>query len=320
MTNPHPEQEPATPTPARLADIDPDLLRLLSEDDRAEARRLPLLVLDVSGRSIDVDAAGAFAGLIMGGTVAQRLAIGDHWGLRVLGPGDVVTPGAVGGPMQAAAEWEGAADTRIALLRDDFLLAARRWPGLYVALYERMAAQAARLATQLAICQLPRVEERLIGMLWLLADSFGRVTGTGTLLPLSLTHEALGAMIGARRSTVTLALGELAHRGAVVRQDRGLLLLELPPQIQSAGTEVELPAILDGAPSDWFVEPEPPSAALARAELAETVVRMRAEHVRRRKQVRERLRRTNLARARAREVRDRVRADRELRSRQPPSS
>ena len=79
-----------------------------------------------------------------------------------------------------------------------------------------MADGAQRLAVQLAICQLPRVQDRVLAMLWLLAESWERVTSSGTTLSLSLTHQAL---VGARRPTVTLALGELAERGAVVQQD-----------------------------------------------------------------------------------------------------
>jgi len=49
-------------------------------------------------------------------------------------------------------------------------------------------------------------------------------------VPVSLTHDALGELIGARRSTVALALNELSERGAVVRQNGSWLLLESPPE------------------------------------------------------------------------------------------
>lgn len=44
-----------------------------------------------------------------------------------------------------------------------------------------------------------------------------------------LTHDALGALVGARRPTITLAVRELTDRGAIVRQDQGWLLVEPPP-------------------------------------------------------------------------------------------
>jgi hypothetical protein len=48
------------------------------------------------------------------------------------------------------------------------------------------------------------------------------------MLPLALTHETLGGLVGARRPTVTLALRELTERGALVHQSPGWLLLEAP--------------------------------------------------------------------------------------------
>jgi Crp-like helix-turn-helix domain len=66
--------------------------------------------------------------------------------------------------------------------------------------------------------------------MWFLAESWGRVTPAGTSLPLSLTHDAIGEMIGAKRPTVSLALKELVQQGAVVRRDGGWLLLKGAPE------------------------------------------------------------------------------------------
>ena len=52
----------------------------------------------------------------------------------------------------------------------------------------------------------------------------GKVTPAGIRLQLSLTHEMLGRLIGARRPTVTLALKELAEQNSVIRQDSGWLI------------------------------------------------------------------------------------------------
>ena len=108
----------------------------------------------------------------------------------------------------------------MAILGSEVLIAAHRWPRIVAGLNARIGEQSERLTTQLAICQLPRVDQRVLAMMWLLAESWGRVTAAGTTLPLALTHDALGALVGARRPTVTLALGELTDRGAIVRQDR----------------------------------------------------------------------------------------------------
>jgi hypothetical protein len=97
------------------------------------------------------------------------------------------------------------------------------------------------------------------------------VTPSGTVLPVALTHDALGECIGARRPTVSLALKELADRGALVRLDEGWLLLEPmpnlsppppPPPLGKGAIEVNggSGAVWhDDAPTD---RPEPRSDAL----------------------------------------------------------
>jgi hypothetical protein len=148
-----------------------------------------------------------------------------------------------------------AAPARLALLGSEFLVATRRWPRISIGLHLRMADQADRLAAQLVVCQLPRVDQRLLAMMWLLAESWGQVTSIGTSLPLSLTHDVLGELIGARRPTVTLALGELSERGALIRQDRGWLLVERPPVASTPLPRIEQPAVLTTGVSAWAAPP-----------------------------------------------------------------
>jgi hypothetical protein len=111
--------------------------------------------------------------------------------------------------------------------------------------------QAERLTTQLVVCQLPRVDQRLLALMWLLAESWGRVTPAGTTLPLKLTHDALGALIGARRPTVTLALRDLSERGAIVRQDQGWLLLEAPAGATRRAESFRSPSLIEDQTDGW---------------------------------------------------------------------
>ena len=120
-----------------------------------------------------------------------------------------------------------------------------------------------RLTGQLVICQLPRVDQRVLAIMWLLAESWGQVTPGGVRLPLALTHETLGAMVGARRPTVTLALRKLSQQGAIIHQESGWLLLEPPPE--------PVPGAPQGAPagdagvsmSRWAPGPEQPDPSSA---------------------------------------------------------
>jgi CRP/FNR family transcriptional regulator, cyclic AMP receptor protein len=114
----------------------------------------------------------------------------------------------------------------VAVLDDRFRQATRRWPSLGAAIEARALGQAERLAVHVAIAQLGRVDLRVLALLWHLADRWGRVTPQGVSVPLKLTHEALGRLVGAQRPTVTLALAELGRAESVTRLATGGWLLD----------------------------------------------------------------------------------------------
>lgn len=273
----------AGPQAVRLFDVEPDLARFLTADEQAEARRIavPAQVFAKSQEDVTMALAeaGAFGALVLEGMFLQSLTLGEHTAMRLLGPGDVISRGATRSMLLADAPVRAAASSKVAMLGNEVLLAARRWPRIVAGLHVRMAEQSERQAAHLVICQLPRVEERLLAFLWLLAESWGQVTASGTVLPLSLTHDALGALIGARRPTVTLALGELSERGAIVRQDRGWLLLEAVEEPAGTTRKIEEPALLELEPSPWSAPAEPgPVGASSIDILRETVAALRERH------------------------------------------
>jgi hypothetical protein len=307
----------------RLLAVDPDLGRHLNEEERSEvagvmlpARRIPTGRLDVGellGR------ANAFAAIIVDGMVLGRLHVGDQSGLRILGPGEVIWPRSPARPqLLAHADHSAACETTLAMLGNDWLIATHRWPRLIPGLHARMAESAERVATQLMICQLSRVEDRVLSMLWLLAEQWGRVTPAGTSLPMSLTHELLGALVGARRPTVSLALRELAQRGAAFPQDRGWLLLERPAAAAWSPAPPDLPRMLGD--SRWDALPGPAGRASDREVLDGTLLRLRAQHAHWVQEVGDSVVRAQRARRDSQELHRRIRAARKLRTRPPPSS
>ena len=217
----------------RLLAAAPDLADFLTTEERKDAERIALPTVRLAGPvklSDLLQEANAFAALVVDGMLLRDLRIGEQPSLRIFGPGELVATGAVPSSMLLAqSEFRAVEPTHLAMLGIEFLAGAHRWPRLVAGLQARMADGAERLAVQMAICQQPRVQDRILAMMWLLAESWGRVTSAGTMLPLALTHETLGALVGARRPTVTLALGELTERGALVHQGHGWLLLEAPP-------------------------------------------------------------------------------------------
>ena len=83
------------------------------------------------------------------------------------------------------------------------------------------------------------MDERLLVLMWSLAERWGRVGPDGVRLPLALPHRTLATLVGARRPSVTTALSGLARDGLVERTPDGWLLHGDPVDV--------LPARIAGA-------------------------------------------------------------------------
>jgi hypothetical protein len=301
-------------------EVDPDLGQFLSYEELIEARQLsvPVSVCGRGGETLQerLSAENAFAALIIEGMVLEQLQIGDQVGMRLLGPGDIVSPDRAQSMLVSGMSTRMVSGTEVALLGREVLLATRRWPGLTRGFHLRYTLQADRVATQLVICQLPRVDQRLLALMWLLAESWGRVTPAGTTLPLKLTHDVLGALVGARRPTVTLAVRDLTDRGAILRQDRGWLLLEPPPGATRAFEGVRSPAMIEDRDERWADQHLGPTVAAPDANglafLLERLAGLRERHEAERAAFAERLQtvaklREDCRQSRTRVMRERVR-------------
>src|SRR4051794_8162288 len=227
-----------------LLDELPELAELLDEDQAAAARAtlaVPALELPTGPchrAAISDGGSEAFAAIVLDGLITRHVGIGGQPALQLHGPGDVL--GAQPFPetlLDVEDELRAAIPTRLAVIDDHFLVAARRWPRLITGLFRQTQDQSDRLLLQLAIAEQPKVEQRLLTLFWHLADRFGHVTPDGIVVCLGLTHQALGRLIGARRPTVTLALRALAERGAVWREDdRRWTVAHLPTESAAALT------------------------------------------------------------------------------------
>jgi CRP-like cAMP-binding protein len=67
----------------------------------------------------------------------------------------------------------------------------------------------------------PYLDERLLGVLTLLAEQFGRPDPQGLLIDVRLTHAQLATAIGATRTTVTRLLGTLRQRALLTTVGEG---------------------------------------------------------------------------------------------------
>jgi CRP/FNR family transcriptional regulator, cyclic AMP receptor protein len=169
---------------------------------------------------------GTAALLVTGGTILMDVVLGDRALTELLLPGDLLP---VDSPPVTAPESRRRItvleDARLAVLDERFLLTIARWPGLTRALLKRLDDQKHRVATHGAICQLPRVEQRIMAILCHLASRTGRVTSAGTLFSGPSSHREIAQLIGAQRSTVSLALTSLENQGVLHRRDDRTWLL-----------------------------------------------------------------------------------------------
>jgi CRP-like cAMP-binding protein len=115
-------------------------------------------------------------------------------------------------------------------------VAARRWPRLISGLYSKCFEQHDELLLQRVVASQPRVDDRLLMLMWHTADRFGRMTAEGLVVPLALTHEAFGHLVGARRPTVSIAMKSLCDRGELSRRaDKSWIVAPPPEDAQLTG-------------------------------------------------------------------------------------
>jgi hypothetical protein len=234
--------------------------------------------------------------------VSREVLVADTISTELLGPGDVVRPWTVQESpefLQLEIRWTALTESRIAVMDRRFGTRLSAWPEVNAALIDRVNARAQRLATTQAISQLVRVDRRLLALFWHLAERWGRVTSDGVVVPLTLSHRMLSQLVGARRPTVSTAIGTLTERGELIRREDGTWLVKGEPVgLPHGGTGRAVPARRRflkpaGDPEPVALVEVPPPAEpeathpvtetalarvmTARAELRETLERMRAE-------------------------------------------
>jgi CRP/FNR family cyclic AMP-dependent transcriptional regulator len=219
-----------------LVEEDPDLVRDVDPaefDSMRAAAMAPTLALESGVLHGFADLpAPAFGFFVLNGLLTRGVVIQGRRSAELLGPGDVLRPRASEGydssvPFEVT--WEALEPARIAVLDQDFADAVTQWPVLISALMDRVMRRAHSLGFHLAVSHLKLVEMRLLVILWYYADRWGRVTPDGVVLPLRMTHSLLARIVGARRPSVSTALGRLQERGLVDRTEAGHWVLRGQP-------------------------------------------------------------------------------------------
>jgi hypothetical protein len=163
-------------------------------------------------------AAGPGPGLlIIEGLLASETRVAGRTVTALLGRTDLLQPPEDNGDDMIGGRlaWRALAPTKLALLDGGFLDRVQRWPQISSTLYRRAGHRAADVGLLRAISSQPKLEVRLILMLWHLAARWGRVEPTGIRISLPLTHRLLGQLVAAERPSISHALARLATAGVV---------------------------------------------------------------------------------------------------------
>jgi CRP/FNR family transcriptional regulator, cyclic AMP receptor protein len=208
---------------AYLLDLDGDLGQELEVRMQFLARQhATVRVLEADSGACDLsawfEAVGEGLGLLItDGLMAVETCVVGRTVTELLGGTDLLQP-----PEQNDDEmidgystWRALVPTRLAMLDSDFLDRVRPWPQISHALYQRAERRSSDLGLLRAISCQPKLEVRLVLLLWHLAARWGRVEPSGIRLSLPLTHRLLGQLVGAERPSISHALTRLSHAGIV---------------------------------------------------------------------------------------------------------
>lgn len=230
----------------RLLDLDPDLGEQLSPEEFERARhQLICNSLHVPPGKWDAEAcldgrSAKLGLLVLDGLILRDLDLGRRASTEVLGAGDLLRPWDADGTFEGLplnSRWSVLQESRLAVLDERFLLTAVNYPMIIDALFARAVRRHRWLSVRLVVNQLVRLEDRIVLAMWGLAERWGRVTPEGVVIPMALTHSALARLVGARRPSVTSALGELARERLLERTEDGWLLRGDPAHVVDPVTE-----------------------------------------------------------------------------------
>src|SRR3954454_15494257 len=232
----------------RLLELDPDLAEGLTPAREALAREhlvVRLARIESGHWTPSRNEFGAMDGiglLIVDGLAIRRVALGHRAAAELLAAGDVLRPWEDDGEHAAypfASSFRVLEALELAVLDASAMQRLLHFPEIVGHLMSRLMRRSRRVVGYLVIAQLTSVDTRLHVALWHMADRFGKVRPEGVVVPLHLTHAMLGLIVGARRPSVTAAMGRLVEEGLVQTLDGGgwLLLGEPPQRLRAASVD-----------------------------------------------------------------------------------
>lgn len=216
-----------------LLDFEPSLAASLTPEQRGPAARaleVALIGLPVGPwEAPPLDSDGAFGFLIGSGIVVRETRLAGSQSLEPLGAGDLLRPWQGEATSFAQGSLRALTSARVAVLDATFAESASQFPRLISSLMERALARSRYLAVYAAIHGMVGVRERLLALMWTLAERWGSLRGGEIVLPIEFRHSALAYLVGARRPSVSTAISDLQAEGLLQRVEDGWVLRGKPP-------------------------------------------------------------------------------------------
>jgi CRP/FNR family transcriptional regulator, cyclic AMP receptor protein len=170
--------------------------------------------------------------LIVDGHVLRELRVFGESSGELLGPGDVIQPAQqfTEAPLPASTLWRILSSTRLAVLDGGFEAIASTNPGLAQEVHDRFVRRAHHMSVLLALARVRNLAQRIHLILAHCSYRWGDRNGDLWNLQAPLSHDVLSKLSGARRPSVSAALGELANRQLVWRRGRDGWCIRAPAE------------------------------------------------------------------------------------------
>jgi hypothetical protein len=168
--------------------------------------------------------------VVLEGMLIRRVEVLGRAASELLGPGDVFAPD-VGTEISSVTQLRTlrvVQSCRLGVLGEEFGRFAGANPEVLRTLVARAEARSCPPMLQLAVARMPKASDRLLVVLWDLADRWGRLTSGLVEVDVPLTHRFIGELISTNREAVAKsAIPTLVAEGRVQRhplvRDRFLL-------------------------------------------------------------------------------------------------
>jgi hypothetical protein len=214
----------------RLLDADPGLGEGLPPEVELEARdKLLSEVLVVhkgEWQPPEDEPSGHLGYLVLDGLLTREVTVGKSRSVELLNVGDMLRPWQEDPSSYSTSRWAALKEVNLAVLGPDVAERIAHYPQMAGLLVERTMCRARNLAVHWAIANTVGLETRILMLFRHLAERWGKVTPEGVAVPLSITHQMVADLVGARRPSATTAIVRLAERGDLARTPEGGWLLE----------------------------------------------------------------------------------------------